>query len=111
MSQSDEERRARRRLYKTPRWRRTRARQLRREPNCRSCALREVRTQADHVDHVTPVPEPVMRHLREFWTGELQSLCRSCHTRKTSTERTGAPRIKGCDDDGTPVDPNQWIWR
>lgn len=106
--QSHAERQARRNLYCSKRWRRRRARQLKREPHCRLCALRAVTVQAEHVDHVEPVPEPVMRHLREFWHGALQSLCIGCHSRKTVTERSGTPQVKGCTEDGTPVDPNHW---
>lgn len=105
MSQSPEERTARRKLYKSLRWRSTRARQLRREPQCRACALRGITTPAEHVDHIDPVPDPVMKHLRHFWRGPFQSLCHRCHSVKTINERLGLPVMKGCDAEGNPVDP------
>lgn len=58
--------------------------QLLREPWCRECAKRGVRTWATVVDHVKP-------H-RGDWAmfidrGNLQSLCKRCHDRKTATEQ------------------------
>lgn len=57
--------------------------QLLREPWCRACAKRGVRTRATVVDHVTP-------H-RGDWAlfidpANHQSLCKSCHDRKTAKE-------------------------
>lgn len=67
---------------------------------------------AEHVDHIEAVPDPVMRNLHAFWNERgLQSLCRSCHSRKTVTERNGKPHVLGCDADGNPVDPNHWAYR
>ena len=58
--------------------------QLLREPWCRACAKRGVRTRATVVDHVTP-------H-RGDWAlftdrGNLQSLCKHCHDQKTALEQ------------------------
>lgn len=58
--------------------------QLLREPFCRECAKSGVRTYATVVDHVRP--------FRGDWTlftdpGNLQSLCKSCHDRKTALEQ------------------------
>jgi 5-methylcytosine-specific restriction enzyme A len=105
VSQLPDERTARRKLYKSPRWRGVRARQLQREPHCRTCSLRGIKTPASHVDHIEPVPDPVMTHLREFWSGPLQSLCVSCHSSKTTSERQGAPHLRGADEHGNPIDP------
>lgn len=57
--------------------------QLLREPFCRACASRGVRTRATVADHITP-------H-RGDWTlftdrANLQSLCETCHNRKTARE-------------------------
>lgn len=57
--------------------------QLLREPYCRECALKGYRTLATDVDHITP-------H-RGSWAlfvdpDNLQSLCHSCHSRKTAAE-------------------------
>lgn len=58
--------------------------QLLREPWCRECARRGVRTRATVVDHVTP-------H-RGDWQmfidlANHQSLCKRCHDRKTAREQ------------------------
>lgn len=71
-------------LYTSPRfhWTERRTQQLLREPLCRICARRGVRTVATDVDHVVPHRGDV----RLFMTGELQSLCHSCHSAKTMAE-------------------------
>ena len=58
--------------------------QLLREPFCRACAARGIRTQATDVDHI--------RDHKGDWElftdrSNLQSLCHSCHSRKTMTEQ------------------------
>ena len=57
--------------------------QLLKEPFCRSCARQGRRIRATDVDHITP-------H-RGDWAlfvnpNNLQSLCHSCHSRKTAAE-------------------------
>lgn len=66
--------------------------QLLREPWCRECARRGVRTRATVVDHITP-------H-RGDWqlfvsTANHQSLCKHCHDRKTAREQAEERRKKG----------------
>lgn len=78
-----EEAKAWRWMYGTPVWKRLRGEQLLREPWCRECARRGVRTRATDVDHV--------RDHKGDWAvftdeSNLQSLCHSCHSRKTATE-------------------------
>ena len=71
-------------MYATPEWTDDlRPSQLMAEPWCRACAKRGVRTRATVVDHVTP-------H-RGDWAlfvdpANHQSLCKSCHDRKTAKE-------------------------
>lgn len=71
-------------MYLTPEWTEDlRTGQLLREPFCRECARRGVRTPATEVDHIQP-------H-RGDWAvftdrSNLQSLCHSCHSRKTLAE-------------------------
>lgn len=65
--------------------------QLLREPFCRECARRGVRTWATVVDHVEP-------H-RGDWTkfidrGNLQSLCKHHHDQKTAREQAQERREK-----------------
>lgn len=73
-----------RRLYQTKLWLEVlRPQQLLREPFCRACAKRGLRTPATDVDHI----EPHKGDLRRFSDPEnLQSLCHSCHSRKTALE-------------------------
>ena len=57
--------------------------QLLREPFCRECAKRGIRTWATDVDHI--------RDHKGDWTlftdrANLQSLCHACHSRKTMAE-------------------------
>lgn len=66
--------------------------QLLREPWCRECARRGIRTRATVVDHVRP-------H-RGDWAlftdrDNLQSLCETCHNRKTAREMAQERREKG----------------
>lgn len=70
-------------MYKTPEWQTLRSEQLLREPWCRECAKRGMRTRATDVDHI--------RDHKGDWAvfadpGNLQSLCHSCHSRKTAAE-------------------------
>ena len=58
--------------------------QLLREPFCRACAARGIRTPATDVDHI--------RDHKGDWAlftdrSNLQSLCHSCHSRKTMAEQ------------------------
>jgi 5-methylcytosine-specific restriction protein A len=57
--------------------------QLLREPFCRECAQRGIRTAATDVDHI--------RDHKGDWAlftdrDNLESLCHSCHSRKTMRE-------------------------
>ena len=70
------------RLYNSARWRKIRARQLRREPWCAECLRSGVHTQATDVDHIVPHRGDVER----FYHGALQSLCHQCHASKTARE-------------------------
>lgn len=80
-------------LYTNPRygWRKRRDDQLARDPWCRECAKRGLRVRATDVDHVVPH----QGDLDLFLHGELQSLCRSCHSRKTMAENAQLFRSGG----------------
>ena len=70
-------------MYGTDVWKRLREDQLLREPVCRECARRGVRRYATDVDHI--------RDHKGDWAlftdpGNLESLCHSCHSRKTARE-------------------------
>ncbi|MBD5098302.1 MAG: HNH endonuclease [Clostridiales bacterium] len=65
--------------------------QLLREPFCRECARRGVRTKATDVDHI--------RDHKGDWAvftdrANLQSLCHRCHSRKTMGDRWQEMRKK-----------------
>jgi len=68
-------------MYLTPVWLKDlRPTQLLKEPFCRACAERGVRTRATVVDHIVDHEGDWSRFTdRE----NLQSLCESCHNRKT----------------------------
>ena len=70
--------------YKLPIWVSVlRPEQLIREPFCRECARRGLRVPASDVDHIVP-----HRGDWDLFTAaeNLQSLCHSCHSRKTLLE-------------------------
>ena len=70
-------------MYQTAAWKSLRAEQLLHEPFCRTCATEKRRTLASDVDHI--------RDHKGDWAvftdpSNLQSLCHSCHSRKTMQE-------------------------
>lgn len=70
-------------MYGTPEWEQLRGGQLLREPFCRVCARKGLRVRATDVDHIVD-------HKGD-WTvftdpDNLESLCHSCHSRKTARE-------------------------
>lgn len=73
-------------LYTNPRygWKRRRDAQLAREPFCCECAKHGLRVKATEVDHVIPH----RGNLDLFCKGKLQSLCHTCHSRKTMAENS-----------------------
>jgi 5-methylcytosine-specific restriction protein A len=73
------------------------ARSYRREhPLCEHCLRGGRTTAASLVDHVIPIRGP--HDPRRLDWGNLQSLCRSCHTLKTGRER-GTDRDAGAGAD------------
>lgn len=71
--------------YLLPIWQdRLRPNQLMREPFCRACAAKGIRTLATVADHIKP-----HRGDWSVFTDEtnLQSLCERCHNRKTMQEQ------------------------
>ena len=65
-------------------WRRFRAVQLSQSPLCVICQAAGRLTAADCVDHIRPVSGPDDVRFLDF--GAVQSLCFTCHSRKTATE-------------------------
>lgn len=70
-------------LYSTDEWRLLRAEQLLAEPWCRECARQGRRTRATDVDHIVD-HKGDLRLFRD--RSNLESLCHSCHSRKTARE-------------------------
>lgn len=67
-------------VIRTQRWKGLRLEALRRDDfKCVACGARG-RLEVDHVQPVRNAPD------RAFDLGNLQSLCRACHTRKTRLE-------------------------
>lgn len=71
-------------LYSLPVWQTLRTRQLLKEPWCAECARHGVRVRATVVDHIRPHRGNVALFSDP---DNLQSLCKSCHDRKTLVER------------------------
>jgi len=70
-------------LYNTARWKRLRIQFLKEHPLCEECKRNGVVTAAEVVDHI--IPHKGDKKL--FWDeGNLQSLCKECHDRKTAKE-------------------------
>ena len=72
------------RLYATDEWvNDLRPMQLLREPFCRECAKKGERVRATDVDHVVPHRGNLILFRDR---SNLESLCHSCHSRKTAHE-------------------------
>jgi 5-methylcytosine-specific restriction enzyme A len=67
-------------FYSSKRWRAARAQQLAAEPLCRTCQAEGRIKAATIADHITPIAQGGDPF------GELQSLCWSCHSRKSVKE-------------------------
>ena len=72
-------------LYNSKRWLGIRARQLKKQPWCEECLRANIYTAATDVDHIEPHRGDVTR----FYKGPFQSLCKSCHSKKTAGEVLG----------------------
>ena len=84
------------RFYNSALWRKTSRAQLRREPLCRMCLAEGRYTAAVLVDHIVPIKQGG----GALDLDNLQSLCNSCHERKSQEEgsrfgRGAAPEIHG----------------
>ncbi|MEI8017776.1 MAG: HNH endonuclease signature motif containing protein [Schlesneria sp.] len=74
------------------RWRRARKRKLADDPLCQRCLANERSVIAAEVDHIDPVDGP---NDPKFWDStNWQSLCKTCHSKKTVLEDGGFGREK-----------------
>lgn len=69
-------------FYNTPKWRDTRKRKLAISPFCEECRKNGTIVKATIVDHIIPVKQGGAPYEME----NLQSLCWSCHSRKSIIE-------------------------
>ncbi len=69
-------------FYNTPLWKATRKRQLETHPFCEECLKNGKRTKATMVDHINPIKQGGSL----YDASNLQSLCWSCHSRKSVLE-------------------------
>lgn len=83
-------------------WARLRAEVLAEEPLCRHCQARGIVTPATEVDHIQ---DSRADYSDDNSRENLQSLCRPCHSVKTSMSM-GKASSAGCDAHGLPVDPD-----
>lgn len=90
-----------RKLYNTAAWKERRLAQLAIEPLCRMCEAAGDVTAANVADHL----KPHRGDPDQFYFGDLQSLCMSCHSsKKQRQERSGYAGM--ADLDGYPTDLN-----
>lgn len=88
--------------YRTPQWRALRAAVLERDPICKTPGCGRA---SQHADHITPRSRGGADSM-----GNLRGLCASCHSTVTRHGNKGPLRVKGCDINGVPLDPNH-PWR
>ena len=66
-------------FYSCKTWRAVRATHLRSEPLCRACSSKGLTVIANIVDHIMPIKQGG----EKYDSSNLQSLCTSCHNRKS----------------------------
>lgn len=73
-----------RRIYDSGMWRhRVRPAKLKMNPLCEICLEQDILTDAKEIDHIVPIS----RGGDPFDLRNLQSLCSSCHSRKSASEK------------------------
>jgi 5-methylcytosine-specific restriction endonuclease McrA len=86
-SKKHQGRTARTHLYDTYQWKKVRKLQLQRESLCRTCLSASRIVAASVADHVIRYNTKEGQELGFFNMDNLQSLCSSCHARKSNRER------------------------
>lgn len=82
------------------RWKKVRAMKLKRSPLCEWCLERKIYTKATlvhHIEEVSKVPE------KRLVMSNLWSACHTCHERHHKQDQD-----RGCNQEGTPNDPNHF---
>ena len=77
-------------FYRSPAWRFARKQQLKLHPFCEECLKAGERTKATMVDHIIPIRQGGDK----LSPTNLQSLCWSCHSRKSVEEGSRFGRKK-----------------
>ncbi len=91
------------RFYDLRAWRKVRRMKLAANPLCEWCLRGGRLVTAEHVDHIVPISHGGA----PLDLQNMQSLCPSCHSAKTSRDQGNTDKpIKGCDVHGVPLDPN-----
>jgi 5-methylcytosine-specific restriction protein A len=87
--------------YRTSRWRKVRARHLKKQPYCQCPHHIGQMVEGNTVDHITPHKGDT----RLFWDERnFQTLTATCHSKfKQSEERGGRGFNQGCDAQGNPL--------
>ncbi|MFR9500662.1 MAG: HNH endonuclease signature motif containing protein [Rikenellaceae bacterium] len=70
-------------FYHSPAWRKLRAMQMERQPLCEECLRNGIVRDANVADHITPINQGG----EALDINNLQSLCHSCHNRKSGQEK------------------------
>lgn len=90
------------RLY-DHRWQRYRLSFLRQNPLCVRCLEAGRVTASDTVDHIIPHKGDEAKFRDPL---NHQALCSTCHSGdKQRAEKSGVEQYRGCQADGTPLDP------
>ena len=71
-------------FYQSSTWRKVRNRYIKNNPLCEHCKKRGRTEIADEVDHIIPIQVDWSKRLS---SDNLQSLCHSCHMKKTARDR------------------------
>ena len=75
-------------FYNSTTWKRFRAAIRAARPLCELCLTERRERLSEQVDHIAPLKEAPHRALDE---SNVRALCMSCHSRRTMTDRHGAP--------------------
>jgi 5-methylcytosine-specific restriction enzyme A len=77
-------------FYNSSVWRKFRHGYIARNPLCVMCAAKGITTIGNHVDHIVSINEGG----EKFNYANLQTLCLSCHSSKTMTDRWSKTKTK-----------------
>lgn len=78
-------------FYLTPFWRQFREYKLHIDPLCKICHDNGKLVEASIVDHIEPVPKNItfIEFVERTTIDKTQSLCKTCHPKKTAYDRHG----------------------